>query len=123
MRTRRIHVSGASGSGVTTVGRALADAFAIPHHDTDDYFWLPTSPPFRVTRNPNDQLRLVREMFLERDAWVLSGSLDGWGQSLTYWFDLVAFVYTPTTIRLQRLRERELRRFGGRSEEHTSELQ
>jgi NAD(P)-dependent dehydrogenase (short-subunit alcohol dehydrogenase family) len=39
MKGRRIHVTGASGSGVTTLGRALADALALPHHDTDDYFW------------------------------------------------------------------------------------
>jgi hypothetical protein len=32
MKTRRIHVVGASGSGVTTLGRALADALALPHH-------------------------------------------------------------------------------------------
>jgi adenylate kinase family enzyme len=38
MRTRRIHVMGASGSGVTSLGRALADALALPHHDSDDYF-------------------------------------------------------------------------------------
>ena len=42
MRTRRIHIVGASGAGVTTLGRAVADALAIPHHDTDDFFWLPT---------------------------------------------------------------------------------
>ena len=45
MRTCRIHVFGASGAGVTTLGRALADALGTPHHDTDDYFWLPTTPP------------------------------------------------------------------------------
>ena len=35
---------GASGAGVSTLGRALAGALALPHHDTDDYFWLPTIP-------------------------------------------------------------------------------
>jgi adenylate kinase family enzyme len=112
MRTRRIHVFGASGAGVTTLGRALADRLAIPHHDTDDYFWLPTSPPYRTQRAVPDRLRLVHEMFLQRDAWVLSGSLDGWGGSLATWFDVVAFVYAPTAIRLRRLRDREARHFG-----------
>ena len=44
--------------------------------------------------------------------WVLSGSLDGWGDPIIPFLDLVVFVYAPTTIRLQRLRERESRRFG-----------
>jgi adenylate kinase family enzyme len=112
MRTRRIHVFGASGAGVTTLGRALADALGIPHHDTDDYFWLPTAPPYRHTRNVADRLRLMREMFLDRSDWVLSGSLDDWGRPVHATFDLAAFLYVPTEIRLRRLRAREARRFG-----------
>jgi len=44
MRKCRIHIFGASGAGVTTLGRATADALAFPHHDTDDYYWLLTAP-------------------------------------------------------------------------------
>jgi shikimate kinase len=54
MKSCRIHIMGASGSGVTCLGRTLADALAIPHHDTDDYFWQPTVPPYRDIRvTPN----------------------------------------------------------------------
>jgi adenylate kinase family enzyme len=112
MKTCRIHITGASGAGVTTLGRALADALAIPHHDTDDYFWLPTDPPFRHSRDKADRLRLMREMFLGRCGWVLSGSLEGWGDPLIPQFDLVVFVHTAQATRLQRLRAREARRFG-----------
>ena len=101
-----------SGAGVTTLGRALADTLAISHHDTDDYYWQPTSPPYRDKRAIADRLRLMRELFLDRVAWVLSGSLDGWGDPLIPLFDLVVFVPVPTEVRLQRLREREARRFG-----------
>ena len=41
----RIHILGASGSGTTTLGRALAARLQCPHFDTDDCFWLPTDPP------------------------------------------------------------------------------
>jgi hypothetical protein len=51
-------------------------------------------------------------MFLARPGWVLSGSLDGWGDPLVPHFDLVVFVSAPTELRLARLREREARRFG-----------
>jgi len=37
---QRIHILGASGSGTTTLGRALAERLQCPHFDTDDYFWL-----------------------------------------------------------------------------------
>ena len=110
MRTRRLHIVGASGAGVTTLGHALADALAIPHHDTDDYYWMPTTPPYRRRRDVADRLRLMHEMFVDRPDWVLSGSLDHWGGPVIAWFDLVAFVYVPTDIRLRRLRDREARR-------------
>lgn len=116
LRTCRIHVLGASGAGVTTLGRALADALGTPHHDTDDYYWLPTTPPYRDRRDIPDRLRLMREMFLDRSDWVLSGSLDDWGRPVHALFDLVAFVYVPTEIRLRRLRDREARR-GWRDQE------
>lgn len=112
MKSLRIHLMGASGSGVTTLGRTLADRLALPHHDTDDYFWLPTAPPYQTTRPAADRLRLMREMFLPRLDWVLSGTVTGWGDELVSYFDLVVFVTTPRELRLRRLRARETAHFG-----------
>ncbi len=112
MKASRIHIMGASGAGVTTLGRSLANAIAIPHHDTDDYYWRPTEPPYRETRPDADRLRLMEELFLGRLAWVLSGSLDGWGDPIVPFFDTVLFLSAPTEVRLRRLRDREARRFG-----------
>ena len=104
MKSRRIHITGASGSGTTTLGRAVASALAIPHHDTDDYFWQPTAPPYRDKRDSAERLRLMREMFLPRAEWVLSGSLQGWGDPAISYFDIVVFLYTPRDLRLKRPR-------------------
>jgi len=112
MKSCRIHIVGASGAGVTSLGRALADALALPHHDTDDYFWQPTVPPYRNQRELADRLRLMHEIFLPRADWVLSGSLEGWGNTIVANFDLVVFLTTPKELRLQRLRDREARHFG-----------
>ncbi len=113
MKSCRIHLVGASGSGVTTLGRALANALAVPHHDTDDYFWQPTVPPYQHKRDRAERLRLMQEVFLPRVDWVLSGSLEGWGDDIIPFFDLVIFLTTPREIRLQRLRVREATHFGG----------
>jgi len=112
MKSCRIHILGASGSGVTSLGLALAAELATPHHDTDDYYWQPTNPPYRDKRAPAERLRLMRELFLDRADWVLTGSLDGWGDAVAPWLDLVVFLVTPTPIRIERLRARELRRYG-----------
>jgi adenylate kinase family enzyme len=110
MATRRIHLTGASGAGVTTLGRALASDLAVPHHDTDDYYWCPTDPPYREKRAIPDRIRLMREMFLDRPAWVLSGALESWGGTVQGYFDLVVFLRTDTDLRVARLRDREARR-------------
>ncbi|HLG80479.1 MAG TPA: AAA family ATPase [Bradyrhizobium sp.] len=115
MKTRRIHITGASGAGVTTLGRALANALALPSHDTDDYYWKPTEPPYRDKRAAGDRLRLMQELFVPRAGWVLSGSLDGWGDPLVPCFDLVVFMTTSPEVRMQRLRAREATRFGADS--------
>ena len=112
LRTRRIFVTGASGAGSTTLGRALATSLAVPHHDTDDYLWRPTAPPYQEWRSQEDRLRLMREMFLPRSEWVLSGGVQGWGEEIVGFFDLVIFLRTSTQVRLERLRSREAQRFG-----------
>ncbi len=104
---RRIHITGASGAGVTTLGQALASRLEIPFHDTDDYYWRPSDPPYREKRKISERLKLMEAMFLDRPAWVLSGALESWGGPVSQMFDHVVFVRTHTEVRMQRLRARE----------------
>jgi adenylate kinase family enzyme len=108
----RLHVTGASGSGTTTLGRALANLWEIPHADSDDYFWQPTTPPYLDKRPVVERLALMEALFLPRDKWVLSGSLMGWGDELAARFDAVVFLTLDPATRLSRLRARETTRLG-----------
>ncbi len=108
---RHIHIFGASGAGVTTLGRHLANMLAIPHHDTDDFFWMPTDPPYQTIRPEKYRLCLMQDIFLPLPAWILTGSLVGWGDVLLRFFDLVVFLVTSKEIRLQRLKNREILRY------------
>lgn len=112
MQRCRVHITGASGSGTTTLGRALADAWSVPHADVDDYFWRPTVPPYAAKRPDPERLALMEAVFAPRDAWVLTGSLMGWGDALAERFDAVVFLTLSPTTRLARLRAREERRYG-----------
>ena len=47
-------------------------------------------------------------------CWVLSGSCGSWGGEITDQADLIVFLYTPTNIRMERLKNRESERFGAR---------
>jgi len=110
--TRRVHITGASGSGTTTLGKALAARWSCVHYDTDDFFWLPTKPPYQTIRPSAERLALLQTAIAGYDEWVLSGSLTGWGDSLIGSFDLVVFLSVPTEQRLARLARREAERFG-----------
>jgi len=112
MRPRRIHITGASGSGTTTLGGALAAETGALQLDTDDVYWLPTDPPFQEKRQIPDRLALLEDAFGQTDRWLLTGSLIGWGDPLIPRFDLVVFLLIPLALRLERLRTREVERYG-----------
>jgi len=108
----RIHITGASGSGTTTLGAALAQELSLHHLDADNYYWLATSPPFKQKREATDRLmKICRDLNSEPGA-VLSGSICGWGPQVEDAFDLVVFLYLPTAVRIERLHRREVERYG-----------
>ena len=111
---QRIHILGASGSGTTTLGRALADSLTYPHFDTDDYFWISTDPPHTDKREHSVRQQLLMDDLTSHDSWVLSGSLCGWGDVAIPLFELVVFLWIPSEIRMGRLQRREQERYGER---------
>jgi len=109
----RVHIFGASGSGTSRLGREIAARHRVPYFDADDFFWLPTNPPYRHVRERSARQRLLMDALSER-RWVLAGSICGWGDAAAERFDLAVFVVTATDIRLARLRAREMDRYGDR---------
>ena len=108
----KLHITGASGSGTTTLGLALCEQLGAQHHDTDDYFWIPTDPPFEEPCPMPERLECLRKDLDASPDWVLSGSFGDWGDPLISRFDLVVFLLVPTGVRLARLHDREQRLFG-----------
>ncbi|SQG00256.1 putative cytidylate kinase [Paucimonas lemoignei] len=107
-----ILITGAAGSGTSTLGYELSEQLSVRHIEADDYFWHPTDPPYqqRVAAEPRCALMLA-DLRAAPDA-VVSGSVMDWGRELEDIFDLVVFLYVPSDIRLARLKRREEQRFG-----------
>lgn len=120
MQRSRVHVMGASGSGTTTLARALADHWSVPHADADDYFWVPTDPPYRVKRPAAERVALMEQVFAPREAWVLSGSMIGWGDAVLARAEAVVFLTLDPVERLRRLEARERLRAAGRAADATA---
>ncbi len=108
----RIHIFGASGSGVTTTGQDLAKKLNLQYFDSDDYFWKKTNPPFLDRQNPIDRNVKIQADLEGLENWILGGSIFQWGDNVFPNFDIVIFLYIPQEIRIQRLKKREFERYG-----------
>lgn len=115
-RNIKIHIFGASGTGVSTLGRALALELQIPFYDADDYYWKQTDPPF-VEANPIDERKkLLKNAVADNKSWVVAGTLVSWGNSIQEEFDFAVYLSVPAEERLLRVRKREAERFCSRIE-------
>lgn len=110
----RIHILGASGSGTSTLGTAVAARLDCPHHETDDFLWLPSDPPYQRTRPMPDRLHRLHAALVVSRSWVVSGALTGWGNPLVPLLDVVVFVTLDPATRMARLLAREVARHGPR---------
>jgi len=108
----RLLITGASGSGTTTLGRAVAEELNAPFFDSDDYFWLPSQPLYQQKRDPASRLALIVEHLAKAPTSVTAGSVINWGLEVEELFSLIVFLVVPPELRLARLRERETARFG-----------
>jgi adenylate kinase family enzyme len=109
----RTLITGASGSGTTTLGRALADILKVPFFDADDYYWLPTDPPYQQKRTASLRLSmLTKDLDCARNGAIVAGSVVNWGMELEDSFSLIVFLLVPAEARVDRLRKRETALFG-----------
>lgn len=112
MKYRKIHITGASGSGTTSLGDRISKEFGLRHFDSDDFFWELSDPPYKNIKELSSRQSLLNNVLVNNDAWVISGSLCDWGDFAIPQFDLVIFLWVPTDIRISRLKQREIKKYG-----------
>lgn len=112
----KIYVTGASGTGTSTLAKEISKALSIKHIESDDMFWTETDPPFTHSRD----IASLHEIFHEQTSsnhFVLSGDILHWGleqQLLLKKFTHTVFLYLPWVEREKRIRKREFQKFGNR---------
>ncbi len=126
-----IAVIGLNGSGKSTITHATASATGWFEMDVEDYYF----PAHRETRqrvlngqpvppsrdNPYDKAQSKAQVesalladILNHPNFILSGVHLHWSAEILSHIRLVFWVQTPKEVRLARIQERELRRFGDR---------
>ncbi len=108
----KVVIFGASGTGTTTLGKSIAEKLNWIHLDVDDYYWEDTDPPFQkkiLLEKRNAHLKID---LLKHQNVIISGSLVTWSDYWNTAFDLGVFLVLPKEIRMKRLLDREIERYG-----------
>lgn len=111
-----ILIFGAAGSGCTTLGKKLAEKLGIRFIDSDDYYWLPSDPPYTNPRPIEEKQSKLKTDITPLSEWVVAGSLHNWGGFIVEYLTHAVFLYVPHDERMKSLRVREQKRFGSRIE-------
>ncbi|MDA3847253.1 MAG: hypothetical protein PF505_12045 [Vallitaleaceae bacterium] len=114
MTHNRIHIFGASVSGVSTLGKSLSTALDIPVYDFDDYYWLKTDPPYTKKCEKHKRYELLLNDLNGKNDFIISGHYGTSFEPLDDMLSLVVFLYVPKEIRQLRIRNRELMEYGTR---------
>lgn len=113
-QTKVIHIFGASGSGTTTLAKAISKQFGFHFIDTDDAIWEKTDPPFSKRKSRAKSREYVEKQLDRHEHSVISGAFVGWGDCFKERVDLFVYLHLPLPVRLERIQKREYNRFGSR---------
>jgi adenylate kinase family enzyme len=111
-----IQVLGAPGAGVSTLAARLASLYECSVLEADDYHWIPTDPPYVQFRSNLEKSNLLRRDLRLSPRHVFAGSLSHWSDELAPMLTACILLTCSTPLRIERIRARELQRFGRRIE-------
>lgn len=131
---RGIAILGLNGAGKSTVAHALAGAIGCAEMDAEDYYFpeqresrrnalegiydVPTrhlgEQPFSVPRAKEEAEAMLLRDISAHPRFVLAGVTMNWCEEIRSRIDVAFWIQAPLEIRLQRIWDREQRRFGDR---------
>ena len=110
-----IVIFGASGAGSTTLGKDVARRLNYKYLDIDDYLWCwKTKIPYTATRSPEKRTSDLINDIKKHPEFVLAGTIFSNQELFNPLFDLAVFITTPAEVCAERVRARELFRWGER---------
>ncbi|MGB1217432.1 MAG: AAA family ATPase, partial [Saprospiraceae bacterium] len=108
----KIIIFGATGTGKTTLGKSISEKLNWTFLDSDDYYWEKTNPPFQTKIPLQKRNENLKTDFENNENVIISGSLCTWSKFWDSAFDLGIFLRISKKVRMKRLLNREIERYG-----------
>jgi len=108
-----ILILGLNGCGKTTVGRALAKRLGLFRMDAEDYYF-PVPGDYSISRTEEEVHRLTEADVEKHGDFVLSCVRCNMSDELLHHVHLAVVLRTSPETRAERIRQREIDRFGER---------
>lgn len=110
-----IMIIGPSGSGKTTLGIEVAKRMGLPFFDVDDFIWRRDTPePYTAMYSREEKISGLKNAIMPYENFVMAGSMSSFHEAFDQYFDLMVFLYVAPDIRVERIKERAVQRFGDR---------
>lgn len=109
-----IIIFGANGSGKTTLGRELAHILDFKHMDIEDYYFRKSEIPYTNARSREECIDLMLADIKKHRTFVISAVTGDFGETVPQFYKLAVYISAPKEIRMKRIKQREVERFGDR---------
>ncbi|MDD4495501.1 MAG: AAA family ATPase, partial [Eubacteriales bacterium] len=109
-----IIIFGANGSGKTTLGRELARILNFKHMDIEDYAFVKSDIPYTNGRSKEECIDLMITDIKKHRLFVISAVTGDFGETIPQFYELAVYISAPKEIRMERIKRREIKRFGDR---------
>lgn len=110
-----IMIIGPSGSGKTTLGRIVAQKLGYAYFDVDDYVWKKdTAEPYTQMYSREEKIGRLSNDIAPFEHFVMAGSMSSFHYAFDDKFEMMVFLYAEPDIRVQRVHQRAIERFGDR---------
>ena len=109
-----ICVCGLNGSGKTTLARALAEELGFNHMDVEDYYFTSADNPYATARTREEVEELLLTDIRQHPCFVFSAVNGNMTAEINGYYDLIIYLEVPLDIRMKRIRQRAVDKFGDR---------
>lgn len=109
-----ILVFGLNGSGKSTLGKELALNLNYKFMDIEDYYFEDSKVPYSAPRTREECTKLLLSDIKKYERFVLSAVTGDLGSEVTSSLKLGVYISAPKEVRLMRIRQRSIERFGER---------